>query len=169
MKRVWLLLILLLLVGCSNGEMKQEKTAYNEYIDELKHASNKNFSNYLPFNINLYYDKIIETEVMFRVIIDKPKEPIRNIEAIVIHNQKTDDIFPTSGVFDQEYSLIPNVINKKSNYVEGIILVGYIPFDLELNKFNAEFKVLVKYEDDDLKTHKVYYLSKIDNLVDSSD
>lgn len=169
MKKLLLIVMLFSLVGCTNDDFKEEKQVYNNYINELKSTSKKSFDNYLPFDIKLYYDKIVETEVMYRVIIDNPKVAIRNIEAVAIHNKQTFDMFPTSGIFDEKYSLIPNVINKKSNYVEGIILVGYIPFDYDIKKFEAEFKVLIKYEDDEENIKKVYYLSKTDNLVDSFD
>lgn len=169
MRRVLLLLVILLLFGCSNDQYKSQKKTYYGFINDLKTATIKDFKDDIPFSISLYYDKLIETEVMYRVIIDKPKEPIRNIEAIAIHNKQTEDMFPTSGIFDEKYSLIPNVVNKKSGYVKGIILIGYIPFDEDISKFNAEFRVLVKYQDDDLKTHKVYFLSKVDNKVPTSD
>lgn len=165
MKALLIFIIVILLSGCTDESFKEEKSIYNSYIDEVKVMDIASNDEYIPFDINLYYDKIIETEVMYRIIIDNPKIPVREIEAIVIHDQKTTDIFPTSGIFDQKYSLIPGVINRKSNYVEGIILIGYIPFDDEISKLKTEFKVLIKYTDDFEKEHKVFYSSKTDNLV----
>ena len=155
MKKILVIIILIIaLSGCSTNESDELKL-YNSYVKELKQVEKSN--NNIPFNINVYVDKIIETEVMYRVIIDKPQIPLRNIETIVIHDKNTQDIFPSSGIFDDKLSLIPDVINKSSNYVEGIILIGYIPYEEDIKNLNATFKVLVKYEDDDGITHKVFY------------
>ena len=155
MKKILVIIILIIaLSGCSTNESDELKL-YNSYVKELKQVEKSN--NNIPFNINVYVDKIIETEVMYRVIIDKPQIPLRNIETIVIHDKNTQDIFPSSGIFDDKLSLIPDVINKSSNYVEGIILIGYIPYEKKKKNLNATFKVLVKYEDDDGITHKVFY------------
>ena len=158
MKKVFLVIIFMfLLVGCTK-ENSKELTIYNSYVKDLKQIENYNTN--LPFNIAIYVDKIIETEVMYRVIIDSPKVPLRNIEAIAIHDKYTDDIFPSSGIFDDKLNLIPDVINKSSNYVEGIILVGYIPFEDDVKNLDATFKVLVKYEDDDGNINKIIYSTK---------
>ena len=57
-------------------------------------------------------------------------------------------------------NLIPGVINKNSNYVEGIILAGYIPFDEDIKNLNADFKLLFKYEDDEGVVHTIIYSTK---------
>ena len=94
-----------------------------------------------------YTEKIIDNEITYRVIIDNPKEDIKNIEAIIIHDKYTEDIFPSTGIFDDKLNLIPETIDKDKNYVKGIILTGYIPFKGDINDLNATFKVLVKYTD----------------------
>lgn len=154
----FLLLVIFVLMLCGCAEESDELKLYNSYINDLKKVEKSN--NNLPFNINVYIDKVIETEVMYRVIIDNPKIPLRNIEAIITHDKYTQDIFPSSGIFDDKLNLIPDVINKSSNYVEGIILAGYIPFEDELKNLDTTFKVLVKYVDDDLQAHTVYYVVK---------
>lgn len=146
-----------LLSACSNNLTNEEKI-YNDYVFDLKKSVN--YDSNLPFDLEVYVDKIIETEVMYRVIIDNPKVPLRNIEALVIHDKYTEDIFPSSGVFETKLNLIPGVINKKSNYVEGIILAGYIPFDDDIKNLNATFKLLFKYEDDEGKVHTIIYSTK---------
>ena len=158
MKKILLIITLLfLLTGCTN-ELTKEEVLYNDYVTELKTATN--YETNLPFDLEIYVDKIIETEVMYRVIIDNPKVSLRNIEALVIHDKHTEDIFPSSGIFESKLSLIPGVINKSSNYVEGIILAGYIPFEDELKNLNASFKLLFKYEDDEGNINRVIYSTK---------
>lgn len=157
MRYLLLILSLFILTGCNNN-VSSEKKVYDKYINELEKSSNEVVD--LPFNIEVYVDKIIETEVMYRVIIDKPKIALRDIEAIVIHNMYTEDVFPSSGIFDTKYSLIPNVINKSSNYIEGIILIGYIPFEGEIKELDVTFKILFKYKSDDGKEHTITYSTK---------
>lgn len=153
-----IILMLLFVTGCEN----KEKNIYDNYINELKNVDTN--SEYIPFDISISYEKLIDEEVTYRVIIDNPKEEIRNIETIVIHDYKTDDIFPSSGIFDEKYNLIPNVIDKDSNDIKGIILTGYIPFDKDINEFDAEFKVLIKYTDSKGIINKIYYSLNSDSI-----
>lgn len=158
MKKILVIIALLFIItGCSNN-LTVEEVNYNNYVNDLKKSAS-NESN-LPFDLDIYVDKIIETEVMYRVIIDNPKVSLRNIEALVIHDKYTEDIFPSSGIFDPKLNLIPGVINKESNYVEGIILVGYIPFEEDIKNLNANFKLLFKYEDDNGDKHTIIYSTK---------
>ena len=157
MKKILLIGLIFLITGCTT-KLTSEEILYNNYVSELK-QSTKHESN-LPFDLEIYVDKIIETEVMYRVIIDNPKVPLRNIETLVIHDKHTEDVFPSSGIFETKLSLIPGVINKKSNYVEGIILAGYIPFEDELKNLNANFKLLFKYEDDEGNINTIIYSTK---------
>lgn len=157
-KKVLLIISIFLLAGCSTKEISLDKQKYNSYVEILNKETYN--SDYLPCNIEVYVDKIVETEVMYRVIIDKPKIALRNIEAIAMHDKYTEDVFPSSGIFEEKYSLIPNVINKSSNYAEGIILIGYIPFDGDLDNLDATFKVMIKYTDDDGEEHTIMYSTK---------
>lgn len=157
MKKILLIGLIFLITGCTT-KLTSEEILYNNYVSELK-QSTKHESN-LPFDLEIYVDKIIETEVMYRVIIDNPKVPLRNIETLVMHDKHTEDVFPSSGIFETKLSLIPGVINKKSNYVEGIILAGYIPFEDELKNLNANFKLLFKYEDDEGNINTIIYSTK---------
>lgn len=158
MKKIfWIITLVFLLSGCTK-ELTKEEIIYNDYVDKLKQEE-KSEDN-LPFDLEIFVDKIIEKEVMYRVIIDNPKVSLRNIEALVIHDKYTEDVYPSSGIFESKLSLIPGVINKTSNYVEGIILAGYIPYEGDINNLNATFKVLFKYEDDEEVSHTIIYSTK---------
>lgn len=158
MKKIfWIITLVFLLSGCSK-ELTKEEIIYNDYVDKLKQEE-KSEDN-LPFDLEIFVDKIIEKEVMYRVIIDNPKVSLRNIEALVIHDKYTEDVYPSTGIFESKLSLIPGVINKTSNYVEGIILAGYIPYEGDINNLNANFKVLFKYEDDEGISHTIIYSTK---------
>lgn len=110
MKKSFVIILCLFLLTACNKEETKEKIIYNNYIKTL----NNNFktTNNIPFDIEIYLDKISNTEVMYRAIIDNPKTSIKNIEVLIIHNKYTKDIYPSSGIFDEKYSLIPNTIEK---------------------------------------------------------
>lgn len=158
MKKIfWIITLVFLLSGCTK-ELTKEEIIYNDYVDKLKQE--EKIEDSLPFDLEIFVDKIIEKEVMYRVIIDNPKVSLRNIEALVIHDKYTEDVYPSTGIFESRLSLIPGVINKTSNYVEGIILAGYIPYEGDINNLNATFKVLFKYEDDEGVSHTIIYSTK---------
>ena len=145
------ILIIVVLTGCSNKELTKEKEVYNSYIsilDNINESSEK-----YPFNIEVRFDKLTEKIVRYQIIIDNVKENIYNIEAVAVHNIKTDDIFPSIGIFDEKENL---EVGKKPS---GIILVGYIDTEKEINDLNCKIKVLVKYEQDNNKK-EVYYVTK---------
>ena len=151
LKKIFLIIISIFILSACTKTTKEEKL-YKDYVAYLQNNDTTLVD--LPFNIEINIDKIIDSEVMYRVTIDNPKIPLRNIEALIIHDNYT------SGIFDDKYSLIPNVVNKESNYVEGIILAGYIPFDKEINEFSGTFKLLFKYTDDDDIKHTIIYSTK---------
>ena len=113
MKKFFVIILCLFLLTACNKEETKEKIIYNNYIKTL----NNNFktTNNIPFDIEIYLDKISNTEVMYRAIIDNPKTSIKNIEVLIIHDKYTKDIYPSSGIFDEKYSLIPNTIEKSNN------------------------------------------------------
>ena len=129
---------------------EKEKEKYLNYVKKLKKVTES--SEDLPFTIEVLYDKI-ENEVRYQVIIDNPKEEIKNITALAIHNMQTDDVFPSVGIFDDKVNLVPG--EKPS----GVILVGYIPYEGKLKDLEIEMKVLVSYKIND-EEHTSYYLTK---------
>ncbi|MBR2712548.1 MAG: hypothetical protein IKE73_02440 [Bacilli bacterium] len=150
MKKILILLIcfIFLLTGCASKEITKEKNIYIKYIKELKKV-NKSTNN-IPFDIEIKLDKLTDELYMYQFIMDNVKEDIDDVEAIVIHNKKTEDIFPSIGIFDEKEKLL---VDKKPS---GIVLVGYID---SKNK-DANFKALIKYKDSNNKKHKVYYVTK---------
>lgn len=130
-------LFFLMLVGCS--KIGNEEAMYYEYSKTLKNVQES--SEYLPFSIDIEIEKLSEKEYIYVVSIDNPKKELKNIEAIATHNYETEDVFPSSGIFDQKLNLIPNVIDENNNIVKGILLIGYIDSE-EIEK--TKFKILVK-------------------------
>ena len=147
-KFIILMLVFASLTGCTQSEFEEEKEIYKNYARKLENADDKDFNNKLPFDVKVYFQQIVEGEIIYRVIIDNPRKIARNIKVMAIHDYETNDIFPTSGIFDEPLSLIPNVVNLGSNYVKGIVLVGYIDTAKPLENFDAEVRLLIVYEDE---------------------
>lgn len=115
-----LVLLCFLLVGCSNS-------VYDDYVKELK---NSEASSEIPFDIEFNIDNVNENRIIYQVIIDNPKVDASNVKALVIHDAKTEDIFPSVGIVDEAINL---------NKQKGIILMGYINKTEDIN-----FKVLIE-------------------------
>ena len=121
MKKI-LLVLCILLVGCS------KPTIYDTYVKNLK--ENNNISTDIPFDIEFYIDNVNENRIIYQVIIDNPQIETDNVTALVIHDGKTNDIFPSVGIVDEPIDL---------NIDKGIILLGYIDQISDIN-----FKVLIE-------------------------
>lgn len=155
-KYLILILAVIILTGCDLTDKKvtKDKDIYIKYVKELKNVEKSSNTN-LPFDIEVKYDKLTKDEVRFQVIIDNPRENLTDISAVAIHDKPTDNVFPSTGIFEEKQTLSPN---KKPS---GIILVGYIPYEGKLKDFKCKVKVLVKYSQKD-STRKIYYVTKKD-------
>ncbi len=147
MKKILIILLLILLCGCTSSE----KNIYLDYINELKEV--KTSSKSYPFSMEVKYDKIIDREVRYQVILDNVKEDITDIEMICYHDKKTSDIYPSIGIFDDKESLF------KDKKPSGLILVGYIPYKKDIDNFHITMKVLIKYKIKN-KEYKIHYVTK---------
>ena len=150
MKKIILTILIIFICGCTNKEIKINTSIYYSYINELKSV---NESSELPFDVDVIYDKLDSNTVMYQVIIDNTKIDLYDIEAIAVHNKETEDIFPSIGIFDEKENI---EVGKKPS---GIILVGYINYDGEIEDFECEIKLLVKYKFDN-NSYKVYFVTK---------
>lgn len=151
-KLLVLLMSIIILTGCSNNKTDNQKDIYVKYIKELNNV--KKSSNNIPFDIEVKYDKLIENEVRYQVIIDNVKENIYDIKALAIHNKETNDVFPSIGIFDEKQDLL------KDQKPSGVILVGYIDYQGKIEKFSCTIKLIIKYKDSNKKSHTVYYVTK---------
>lgn len=149
----------LIIVGCSDKEttgdsaknVEKNKNTYIKYVQKLKKVDQS--SSDIPFDINVTYDKLDDKEVRYQVVIDNPTKDIKNIKAVAVHNKQTDDVFPSIGIFDETLDLTLESESK------GIILVGYIPYEGDLEKFKCEMKVIISYEIEE-KEYTSYYVTK---------
>lgn len=160
MKKYVLIIVTLIciisLLGCTNKNdtkketIENEKDIYIKYVKKLKKI--KKSSEDLPFSIEVKYEKMSD-EVRYQVIIDEPKEEIKDIQAVAIHNKQTDDVFPSVGIFDKKVNLI------KDKKPSGVILVGYFPYKGDMDKLDVEVKILISYKINNEKITS-YYVTK---------
>lgn len=118
-----IILLCFLIIGCS------KPTIYDQYVSTLKKETV--VSETVPFDVNIYVDDFNEEKWIYQVVIDKPQEQANNIKALVVHNVKTKDIFPSVGIVDE-----PVHFDDKT---KGINLVGYVDKSEHL-----EFKILIE-------------------------
>lgn len=153
MKKIIVVLIsILFLTGCTSNNVSKEKDLYLRYVNKLNNI-NKTSKN-IPFDVEIRYDKILDHEIRYQVIIDNAKEDVHDIVAVAIHNKETNDVFPSIGIFDEKQDLL---VNKKPS---GIILVGYIDYVGKVEDFKCKIKLLVKYKTNNEKKYTVYYVTK---------
>lgn len=143
MKKILILLIIILTVSSCNS--KEQQILEKEYYQMLDLANNCDRTDEVPFSVEFTLNELIDNYLVYRLYIDNPKENINNIEAIIIHNYKTDDVFPNTGIYETKLHLVPDEINEKENKVKGIILIGYINYEEDLDNFDANFKAFIKY------------------------
>ena len=171
-KKIGIILLLaisvFLIIGCNNTKetkkeekketkkqttVKKSETTKDKYIKSVQELRKvKESTEDLPFTVEVKYEKM-DDEVRYQVIIDNPSNKITDITALAIHDKQTDDVFPSVGIFDEKVNLIPD------ETPSGVILVGYIPYEGEIEDFTCEVKVLISYKMEE-KTHKAYYLTK---------
>ena len=75
---------------------------------------------------------------------------MNDIEALLIHNKVDDNVFPSIGIFDEKISLDDNTDKA------GIKLSGYVE-----NINDIEFKLFIKYKNEENIEKKYYYVDKI--------
>ena len=154
MKKINILLILLLILvtGCSNNTGEEDKSEYLAMKSNL--IENEEFleASDLDFDITVSVDRINDEEVSYRVIIDSPKVNMNDIKAMVVHNYYTEDIFPSLGLFDDKESLIVG-----NEDVKGIELVGYIDTTKDIDDLNLELKLWIEYTLDNGEVKDIYY------------
>lgn len=148
MKKIVVCLLLLSCVcGCNRYDGMQIQ--YNRYMSYLEKASES--SSYLPCDIEILYDKVSDDLVSYRIIVDNPKEVMRNINIVVTHNMETTDGYPSIGVFDEE----------SINLEKGVVLGGYFKYSKSLDDLDAEFKILINYVNEAIEEKTIYFMQSI--------
>lgn len=160
MKKIGIVLILIMIIcGCTN-RLDENQLIYNSYVEELKELKSTNTAKDIV-DIDIKLEKSSNDEITYRVTIDNPKEKMKQVEAFVYHDQKTEDIYPSIGVFDEKVNLIPNLKEKDEKNTEGIVLVGYIKTKKEIEDFHPTMKVMILYNNQENERQKIYFTKKM--------
>lgn len=143
-----MIIAILIIVGCDNNKVTNEYKIYEKYIDELENTTN--FIEQNNYDLEIEIEQINEKESMYVLTLDNVKTDMYEIEVIVIHNKNTEDIYPSSGIYEEKID-----ISKNDEEVKGIQLIGFIE-----NTENIEFKTLIKYKDSNGESKKDYYIKQ---------
>ena len=160
MKKIGIVLILIMIIcGCTN-RLDENQLIYNSYVEELKELKSTNTAKDIV-DIDIKLEKSSNDEITYRVTIDNPKEKMKQVEAFVYHDQQTEDIYSSIGVFDEKVNLIPNLKEKDEKNTEGIVLVGYIKTKKEIEDFHPTMKVMILYNNQENERQKIYFTKKM--------
>lgn len=136
--------LMLFLSGCKNEESK-ETIYYKELINELSKVNESSLS--IPVNIEIKVEEMPNNFLRYTALLDRNGQVMKDIEAILIHDKETDNVFPSLGIFEDKITL-----NNESKEL-GIKLTGYVE-----NGDNINFKFLIKYKNSEEKLKKYYYV-----------
>ena len=151
MKKVYIIFLLsLFLIGCENKE-EELKSEYLVVKNNLKEEKSYTKKEELPLDITVKIDRKNEEKLTYRVILENPKENMREITALVIHNYYSEELFPSVGIFDEKRTLSTN------NPDEKIELSNTIKTTKNLSKLNLELKIGIEYKNDAGENKKIYY------------
>lgn len=146
-KKFLFVIVLLLLVGCSN----QEEKVKGEYIAVRNQIlSETDYEMELPLSIVVSFDREDEETITYRVVLEKPMENMHLIKAMVVHNYGNEDVFPSIGLFDEEEELLLN--SEKT-----IELTGNMETTKDLGDLDLRFKIWISYQTDSGEKREVYY------------
>lgn len=150
-KIIGLLILLFIITGCNKETTDQEeKSEYLAWKSEL--VENKTFLNNEELNcdITVAVDRINNEVISYTTTVSNPKEDMKSIKMMVVHNYFTEDVFPTIGVFDSGRDLLAEDDNK-------LTLVGYIDTTKDIKKLELELKIWIEYTDKEGNVKDIYY------------
>lgn len=122
MKKVFVILLVLMLCGCSSGVSKQDNA--QRYYDMVELIQERDKFDTKPQYFKISYDVSKSPDgYRYYLIIDDPKIAMYDVEAIAIEKGSDHSLQMAAniGIFeDMEYNLIPNQSNADKGYVKGI-------------------------------------------------
>lgn len=156
MKKISVIIILLLITCGCTGKLDEDTITYHSYVEELSELKKTTTSKGIV-DVAIELNRYSDDEITYSVVIDNPKEKMKNVEAIVYHDQETTDVYPSVGIYDKKLNLIPNLKKNTDKNVKGIVLVGYIKTKKNISKFHPTLKVMMIYYNSDNERQKIYY------------
>lgn len=133
--------------GCENKEIFKEQ--YINYKKQLFSSDMFTNDDNLPFEINIDLKKE-NGVVKYNVIISDAKEELNDVQVLVVHNQITNEVYPSIGIFDEKRNLFPLDDSK-------LELVGYFESVKDIEEVVVNFKFVIKYVSKEGDKKVIYY------------
>ena len=152
MKKVYLIffLCLFLLTGCENTK-EDPKDEYISLRNKILEKTNDTKVEDLPLDITVNIDRIDEEKVKYKILLNNPKENMKQMKGIVIHSYYSEDLYPSFGIFDEKKELLTSIEN------DSIELENIMETTKNLSKLNLELKIWIEYIDDSGEKKELYY------------
>lgn len=146
-KYTLILIVLLLISGCSNESSREEvllskyETAYNELVENDKFANNSEF-----YNLEVVVTQLDNNQYRVDVIMDEPQVAMYNVQMIMEVNsqglEQYEEMIPSLGIVDDtQYNLIPNQVNKDNGFYAGLVLSAIT------NKPTGDIQLMISWSD----------------------
>lgn len=155
-KKIIIGLITAALVYSCINLLDEDKLVYNSYVEELKELKKTNTAKEIV-DVDIELEKSENNEITYRVTIDNPKEEMKDVEAIVYHNEETQDTYPSVGVFNEKVNLIPGLEENDNEDKEEVVLIGHIKTKELVENLDPTMKVMILYNNEDNERQKIYY------------
>lgn len=130
MKKIHIFIVLMVLFsGCQrHQEENASNPEYNEYIKRL-HSQHTFINSTDEFKVKVIRNMKNENDYRYDIVIDNPQIEMHNIKAVAQIPAVVGYSYPSIGILEEEqFSLIPNVIDKENNIYKGINLSGISPY-----------------------------------------
>ena len=148
-KIILLLISILILSGCENKE-EELKKEYIEIKKDILEQTRITEKEKLPLDITVKIDRE-EEKIKYKVILNHPKENMKEIKAMVVHNYYNENLFPSIGIFDDKKELL---VDKTDTIIE---LEDTIESTKSISDLELEIKVWIEYKNDLGKKVNIFY------------
>ena len=143
MKKIYCLFLstLLVLSGCSSK--KQALSLYEAYYQIISENTEyvEESSNY---SLSYEVEKSDDGNYYYYIFLDSPTISMYDVVMMAIENDVSYSsnlkMVPSIGIFDGNYNLVPNQINKDKGYVKGLVISGESEEDTIHIKLMVEWK-----------------------------
>ena len=143
------ILCIFFLVGCENKEENIKNdyiTMKNNVIEEEEYTKAED----LPLDIIVDINREEEL-IKYKITLKNPKETMKDIVALVVHNHYSENLFPSVGIFDEKKELL---VTDKNKTIE---LEDTIDTTKDISKLNLELKIWIKYKNEQNEEKEVLY------------
>lgn len=143
------ILCIFFLVGCENKEENIKNdyiTMKNNVIEEEEYTKAED----LPLDIIVDINREEEL-IKYKITLKNPKETMKDIVALVVHNHYSENLFPSVGIFDDKKELL---VTDKDKTIE---LEDTIDTTKDISKLNLELKIWIKYKNEQNEEKEVLY------------